>query len=163
LTTSEDETATWSAQRLYTEAKEAMGESDFAKAVKYFEKLEARYPFGRYAQQAQLEIAYAHWKDAERASDRSRSGYVYRLAVHRRDVDRTAGGRPPPVRTRPVGGHDRYWRAWVLRRTGRACVSWSLPSPWPPIWARASRWIMPCGPAGCLCVWRASWAWTPLP
>ena len=32
------------------------------------DKLEARYPYGRYAQQAQLEIAYAYWKDSERAS-----------------------------------------------------------------------------------------------
>jgi outer membrane protein assembly factor BamD len=36
--------------------------------VKYFEKLEARYPFGRYAQQAQLEIAYAYYRDNEPAS-----------------------------------------------------------------------------------------------
>src|SRR4029079_12570079 len=37
------------------------------KAVKYLEKLEARYPYGRFAQQAQLDIAYAHWKAGERA------------------------------------------------------------------------------------------------
>ena len=43
-----------------------MKPKDWAKAIKYFEKLEARYPYGRYAQQAQLEIAYAHWKDDER-------------------------------------------------------------------------------------------------
>ena len=64
----DDETAGWSAQRLYGEAKDAMSGKDWAKAVKYFEKLEARYPYGRYAQQAQLEVAYAHWKDGERAS-----------------------------------------------------------------------------------------------
>jgi outer membrane protein assembly factor BamD len=64
----EDETAGWSAQRLYGEAKDAMAGKEWNKAVKYFEKLEARYPYGRYAQQAQLEVAYAHWKDNERAS-----------------------------------------------------------------------------------------------
>jgi outer membrane protein assembly factor BamD len=63
----EDETAGWSAQRLYSEAKEAMGTRDWAKAIKYFEKLEARFPYGRYAQQAQLEVAYCHYKDGERA------------------------------------------------------------------------------------------------
>ncbi len=62
-----DETAGWSAQRLYGEARDAMGERDWPKAIKYLQKLEARYPYGRYAQQAQLEIAYAHWKDSERA------------------------------------------------------------------------------------------------
>jgi outer membrane protein assembly factor BamD len=63
FSTEADETATWSAQRLYSEAKEAMDDGDYAKAVKYFEKLEARYPFGRYAQQAQLEIAYAYYRE----------------------------------------------------------------------------------------------------
>ena len=64
----DDETVGWSAQRLYSEAKDAMGSRDWPKAVRYLEKLEARYPYGRFAQQAQLEIAYAHWKDGERAS-----------------------------------------------------------------------------------------------
>ncbi len=68
LKASEDETAGWSAQRLYTEAKNAMNEGSWTTAVKYFEKLEARYPFGRYAQQAQLEIAYAYYRDNEPAS-----------------------------------------------------------------------------------------------
>jgi outer membrane protein assembly factor BamD len=64
----EDETAGWSAQRLYGEAKDAMADKSWEKAIKYFEKLEARYPYGRFAQQAQLEVAYAYWKDGERAS-----------------------------------------------------------------------------------------------
>jgi outer membrane protein assembly factor BamD len=64
----EDETAGWSAQRLYGEAKDAMKEKQWANAVKYFEKLEARFPYGRFAQQAQLEVAYCHFKEGERAS-----------------------------------------------------------------------------------------------
>ncbi len=63
-----DETAGWSAQRLYGEARDAQSSKDWTKAVKYLEKLEARYPYGRYAQQAQLEIAYAQWKADERAA-----------------------------------------------------------------------------------------------
>jgi outer membrane protein assembly factor BamD len=63
-----DETATWSAQRLYSEAKDAMNSGNYAQAVKYFDRLEARYPFGRYAQQAQLESAYAHYRDGEPAA-----------------------------------------------------------------------------------------------
>ncbi|MDA1117264.1 MAG: outer membrane protein assembly factor BamD [Proteobacteria bacterium] len=63
-----DETADWSAQRLYGEARDAGAQRDWPKAIKYLQKLEARYPYGRYAQQAQLEIAYAYWKDRERAS-----------------------------------------------------------------------------------------------
>jgi outer membrane protein assembly factor BamD len=64
----DDETVGWSAQRLYGEAKDAMASQDWPRAIRYLEKLEARYPYGRFAQQAQLEIAYANWKDGERAS-----------------------------------------------------------------------------------------------
>ncbi len=63
-----DETAGWSANKLYTQAKEAMSEGSWDKAVKYFEKLESRYPYGRYAQQAQIEVAYAYFKSGETAS-----------------------------------------------------------------------------------------------
>lgn len=61
----QDETAGWSAQRLYSEAKDNLNSGNYERAVKLFETLEARYPFGRYAQQAQLEIAYAYYKDNE--------------------------------------------------------------------------------------------------
>ena len=60
-----DETRGWSAGRLYSEAKSALEVRDYEKAVKLYEKLEARYPYGRYAQQAQIEIAYAYYKDGE--------------------------------------------------------------------------------------------------
>lgn len=64
----QDETRGWSAQKLYSAAKEALDENDYEKAIKYYETLEARYPYGRYAQQAQLEIAYAYYKSREPAS-----------------------------------------------------------------------------------------------
>ncbi|MBT9614373.1 MAG: outer membrane protein assembly factor BamD [Burkholderiales bacterium] len=64
----QDETKGWSAQRLYSAAKDAMADNNYEKAVKYYESLEARYPYGRYAQQAQLEVAYAYFKDREPAS-----------------------------------------------------------------------------------------------
>jgi outer membrane protein assembly factor BamD len=63
-----DETVGWSANRLYTEAKESMSEGGYDKAIKYFEKLESRYPYGRFAQQAQIDIAYSYWKSNEPAS-----------------------------------------------------------------------------------------------
>lgn len=63
-----DETAGWSAERLYGEARDAAGQRDWTTVIKYLQKLEALFPYGRYAQQAQLEIAYAHWKGRERAS-----------------------------------------------------------------------------------------------
>ena len=54
-----DETAGWSANKLYSEAKDALDSGDFTRAVKLYDKLEGRYPFGRFAQQAQ-KIGRAH-------------------------------------------------------------------------------------------------------
>lgn len=64
----QDETKGWSAQKLYVSAKDEMNDSNYEKAIQYFEKLEARYPYGRYAQQAQLEVAYAYYKSNEPVS-----------------------------------------------------------------------------------------------
>jgi outer membrane protein assembly factor BamD len=50
---------------LYTEAKENLQDLQYEKAVKNFEKLQSLYPYSRYAQQAQLEIAYAYYKQKE--------------------------------------------------------------------------------------------------
>ena len=63
-----DETTGWSANKLYAEAKDAMSEAAYDKAITYFEKLESRFPYGRFAQQAQMEVAYAYWKSNETAS-----------------------------------------------------------------------------------------------
>jgi outer membrane protein assembly factor BamD len=61
----QDETAGWSVQKLYDEAKDNLNSGNYERAIKLFETLEARYPFGRHAQQAQLEVAYAYYKDNE--------------------------------------------------------------------------------------------------
>lgn len=62
-----DATKDWSVSKLYTEARTLLMNGSYAEAIKLYERLEARYPYGRYAQQAQLEIAYAHFKDNEPA------------------------------------------------------------------------------------------------
>ena len=63
-----DETASWTVEQFYQTAKEALDDGDYATAIDYYTRLEARYPYGRYAQQAQLETIYAHYKDNEPAS-----------------------------------------------------------------------------------------------
>jgi len=64
----QDETEGWTAQRLYEEAKDEMNSGGYERAISYYEKLEARYPYGRYAQQAQLEVAYAYYRNGDPAS-----------------------------------------------------------------------------------------------
>ena len=63
-----DETKDWSASKLYYSAKEKLADGSYSESVKLFEKLEARYPYGAFAQQSQLEVAYAYYKDNEPAS-----------------------------------------------------------------------------------------------
>ncbi|WP_281349780.1 outer membrane protein assembly factor BamD [Dechloromonas hortensis] len=63
-----DETAGWSASKLYSSAKDSQEDGAWDKAAKYLEKLESRYPYGRFAQQAQLELGYVYWKGNEPGS-----------------------------------------------------------------------------------------------
>ena len=59
-----DDTKGWQADRIYQEGEDKMNDKDYDKAIGYFQKLESRFPHGKYAAQAQLEIAYAHYKKA---------------------------------------------------------------------------------------------------
>jgi outer membrane protein assembly factor BamD len=63
-----DETLGWSANRLYSEAKTMLGEGNYESAISHYEKLESRFPYGRFAQQAQIDLAYAYWKSGEKES-----------------------------------------------------------------------------------------------
>ncbi|KAG0164117.1 hypothetical protein DFQ30_010474 [Apophysomyces sp. BC1015] len=63
-----DETATWTNQKLYSEAQDAFTAGDWDKCSKYFELLQGRDPFGHFAQQAQINVAYCQWKDNETAA-----------------------------------------------------------------------------------------------
>jgi len=83
----DDETIGWSAQRLYGEAKDAMAGKEWPKAIKYFEKLEARFPYGRFAQQAQLEVAYCHFKEGERASAIAAADRFIKLYPNHQNID----------------------------------------------------------------------------
>jgi len=61
----EDLTEKWPAERLYAEARGALDAGSYDKAVELYEKLEARFPFGTYGQQAILDLAYAYHKNDE--------------------------------------------------------------------------------------------------
>jgi len=63
-----DETASWSAEKLYDEAHGALVTGNYTRAVKLFDTLEGRFPYGRHAQQAILEGAYANYRQNETAA-----------------------------------------------------------------------------------------------
>jgi len=62
-----DMTVGWTTDRLYSEAKEQMENHSYDKAIGYYEKLEGRAAGTTLAQQAQLEKAFAQYKNAEPA------------------------------------------------------------------------------------------------
>ena len=64
-TTGADQTSRWTPDKLYTEAKLELNSGNYDTALSLYKKLSTRYPFGVYAQQAQLEVAYAHWKNGQ--------------------------------------------------------------------------------------------------
>ncbi len=61
-TTASDPTAGLSAAELYAKARERLNAGAYQKAIDYYETLESRYPFGDYATQAQLDVAYAYYR-----------------------------------------------------------------------------------------------------
>jgi len=65
LESQEDRTKDWSVTKLYSEASESFAAGNYKQAIEYYEKLEARYPFGRYATQSQLDVAYAYYRAGE--------------------------------------------------------------------------------------------------
>ena len=82
-----DPTKDWSAERFYIEGKDALTNHNYVAAIKHFETLEARYPYGPYAEQAQLEVAYAYYKDDEPASAIAGADRFIRLHPTHRNVD----------------------------------------------------------------------------
>ena len=82
-----DETKGWSAEKLYAEAKDEIKSGNYERAIKYLEKLESRYPFGKYAQQAQMEIAYSYYRQNDQAQCLAAVDRFIRLHPNHPNVD----------------------------------------------------------------------------
>jgi outer membrane protein assembly factor BamD len=64
---SEDKTTSWSPNKIYSEAKSEASDGAYDKAIPLYEKLEGRAAGTPLAQQAQLDKAYAQFKNGEQA------------------------------------------------------------------------------------------------
>tara|TARA_B100000214_G_scaffold357133_1_gene316403 strand:- start:137 stop:979 length:843 start_codon:yes stop_codon:yes gene_type:complete len=62
----EDTTVGLTAAQLYQEGKEFLNLEDFNNAIRYFEVLESRFPFGKYSTQAMLDLSYAYYASDQR-------------------------------------------------------------------------------------------------
>ncbi|MDG2087534.1 MAG: outer membrane protein assembly factor BamD [Arenicellaceae bacterium] len=52
----------WTDQQFYDNAKAALDDNDYRRAILLYQSLAGRFPYGRFAEQAQLELIYAHYK-----------------------------------------------------------------------------------------------------
>ena len=78
---------TTSEQQVYTQAQSALRSSNYSEAIKQLQDLEARFPFGRYADQAQLDVIYAHFMAYEPEEARTAADRFIRLHPEHPRVD----------------------------------------------------------------------------
>ena len=72
---------------LYQQAQQDLDNGSYTSAVTKLKALESRYPFGRYAEQSQLELIYANYKNAEPEAARSAAERFIRLHPQHPNVD----------------------------------------------------------------------------
>ena len=83
----QDPTRDWSAQRLYDTAKAGLERGAYEEAIGYYEKLEARYPFGPLAMQGHLDLVYAYYKSDKSASAIAAADRFIKLHPRHPNVD----------------------------------------------------------------------------
>ena len=72
---------------LYQQAQTDLGNKNYSRAITQLKALESRYPFGRYAEQAQLELIYAYYKNMEPEAVRASADRFMRLHPQHANVD----------------------------------------------------------------------------
>jgi len=82
-----DETKGWQADRIYAEGEQKMIDKDYDAALKYFQILDSRFPNGKYATQAQLEIAYAYYKKQDPVSTVAAADRFIKLHPNHPNID----------------------------------------------------------------------------
>jgi len=102
----------WAVQQYYNEAKTALNNRRFDEAIELYQELDAKFPYGPFAEQGHMEIAYAYYKSDEPAQALAAVNrfirlhpahpnvdYMYYLkglinfAEHKNLVDRLLGGK----------------------------------------------------------------------
>ncbi len=61
----EDPLETLAVDAMYAEAKQALRASNHSRAERYYKRLVARFPFGPYTEQSQLELAFVQFRNAK--------------------------------------------------------------------------------------------------
>ena len=106
---------------LYQEAQRYLRSKNFDLAVRALQLLESRFPFGRYAEQAQLELIYAHYNNYEPAAAIEAADRFIRLHPQHPNVDYAFYMKGLSAYTQDQGLFDRWLPRDITKRdTGYA-------------------------------------------
>ena len=83
----EDEDLNTTEQILYGNAQRSLRAGNYDRAINMLERLEARFPFGRYAEQAQLELVYARYQSSDHDTARAAADRFIRLHPQHDNID----------------------------------------------------------------------------
>lgn len=76
-----------SEQQYYEDAQKAINSNNYLMAVEHLQQLESRFPFGRYAEQAQLDLIFTYYKNLDYSSALASCGRFIRLHPDHPNVD----------------------------------------------------------------------------
>lgn len=74
-------------EQFYRTANQQLNASNFSAAVRTYQALESRFPFGQYAAQAQLELIYAHFRSGNLEGARAAADRFMRLHPDHPSID----------------------------------------------------------------------------
>jgi outer membrane protein assembly factor BamD len=77
----------WGAPEYYNAAKEQLDNGNWEQATKLYEQLESKFPFGKFATQAQIEIAYCYYKAGDSAQALSAIERFVKLHPNHQNLD----------------------------------------------------------------------------
>jgi outer membrane protein assembly factor BamD len=72
---------------LYTEGIKSINISNWARSILIFQQLEAQFPFGQFAEQSQLELIYAYYRNSEPEAARAAADRFIRLYPDSESLD----------------------------------------------------------------------------
>lgn len=105
-----------SESELYLVAQQDLDANSYSAAVEKLRALESRYPFGRFAQQAQLELIYAYYQNLEPDAAKSAADRFIRLHPQHPNVDYAYYMRGMTSFTRDRGIFERFLPLDMTRR-----------------------------------------------
>ena len=105
-----------SESELYVLAQRDLDANNYGPAIESLRALESRYPFGRFADQAQLELIYAYYQNAELEAAKSSADRFIRLHPQHPNVDYAYYLRGMTSFTRDRGIFERFLPLDMTRR-----------------------------------------------